>query len=110
MNRKFRLTRSKDFIKIKDAGLSVHHRLLILAYAENDLGFSRVAVVSSGKIGNAVTRNRVRRKIKACVNDYWKMIKPGWDLVFYSRVAMVDADYQTVQNAINHLLGKAGVL
>jgi ribonuclease P protein component len=110
VNRKFRLTQAKDFLRVKNTSQSIHHRLLILAYAKNDLEYSRFAVVSSGKIGNAVIRNRVRRRIKSCVENYWNMIKPGWDLIFYSRIAVVDTDYTTLKHAINHLLEKADVL
>jgi ribonuclease P protein component len=67
-------------------------------------------VVASKKVGNAVVRNRVRRRIWAGVDELWPEIKPGWDLIFYSRSAIVDADYSEVLIAVKHLLGQAGVI
>lgn len=110
MKRKFCLTQSKDFVRVKGDGLSVHHKLIILVYTQNDLDVSRAAIVASKKIGNAVTRNRVKRRIRACLHDYWIQVKPGWDLIFYTRAAVVGADYQDLKNAIEHLLSRASVL
>jgi ribonuclease P protein component len=83
---------------------------MVLVYARNDLDYSRAAVIASKKVGNAVTRNRARRRIKACLHENWKCIKPGWDFIIYSRKAIVDADYQDIQKAILHLLEEAGAL
>jgi len=83
---------------------------MVLVYAKNELDYSRAAVVASKKVGNAVTRNRVKRRINACLHENWKCIKPGWDFIFYSRSAIVNADYQAIQNAIMHLLQNAGAL
>lgn len=110
MKRIFHLTRQRDFSRVKKNGKSVHHKLVILVYNPNNENISRFAVVASKKIGNAVTRNRVRRRIKACIQENWTNIEPGWDFVFYSRNAIVEAEYHEIGNAIKHLLIEAGVL
>jgi len=110
VKRKFHLTHSKDIHRVKSKNQTVYHRLLILVYAQNELDISRTAVVASKKVGNAVKRNRVRRRIWAAVDQQWNEIKPGWDLIFYSRSAIVDADYPEILNAVKHLLGQAGVI
>ena len=110
MNRKFHLTQANDFVRVKQNGSVIHHNLVVLAYTQNNLDISRTAVVASKKVGNAVTRNRVRRRIKACLKNNWRNVKPGWDLVFYSRSVIVYADYQEIDDAIKHLLLSAGVL
>lgn len=110
MKRIFHLTRQKDFSGVKKNGKAVHHKLVVLAYHRNDLDLSRFAVVASKRVGNAVVRNRVRRRIKACIQKNWSNIEPGWDLIFYSRIPVVEAEYQEIENAIKHLLVEAGVL
>jgi ribonuclease P protein component len=110
VKREFHLTHSKDIQRVKSKNQTVYHRLLILVYAQNELDISRTAVVASKKVGNAVKRNRIRRRIWAAVDQQWNEIKPGWDLIFYSRNAIVDADYLEILNAVKHLLGQAGVI
>lgn len=110
MKRKYHLTHSRDFQRVKSENQTVYHRLMILVYAQNELDVSRTAVIASKKVGNAVTRNRVRRRIQAGLDEQWNNLKPGWDLIFYSRSAIVDADYQEIMNAIMHLLQKAGAI
>jgi ribonuclease P protein component len=110
VNPKFRLTQSRDFARVKGNHQSAYHPLAVLVYVRNELDYSRAAVVASKKVGVAVIRNRVRRRMKACLQENWKSIHPGWDLIFYLRSAIVSADYQDIQNAIMHLLKEAGAL
>ncbi len=110
MKRKSHLTQARDFQRVKNNNQTVYHRLLILVYAQNELDISRTAVVTSKKVGNAVTRNRVRRRIWAGLDEQWITVKPGWDLIFYSRSSIADADYLEILNAVKHLLSKAGVI
>ena len=71
MKRNFRIAHSKDFLHIKNDGESKRHKLVVLAYVQNDLGYSRMACVSSKAIGNAVKRNLIKRRMKACVANSW---------------------------------------
>lgn len=110
MNRKFHLTRSRDFARVKSNHQTIHHSLVVMVYARNELDYSRAAIVASKKIGNAVIRNRARRRIRACLSGLWVNIKPGWDFIFYARQRVVDAQFSEIQNAILHLLEEAGAL
>ena len=110
MKKKNRLTQSKDFKRVKDVGKKIYHPLLVLVYTPNDAQQSRVAVVASKAIGNAVVRNKVKRRLKSCLDQIWHNISRQWDLVFYSRAAIVDANITEICSAIEHLLLEAGVL
>jgi ribonuclease P protein component len=105
-----RLTRSEDFKRVKDQGKSVYHPLLVLVYSRNEGLPSRAAAVASKAIGNAVTRNKVKRRIKSCIDQIWPNVDLQWDMIFYSRAAIVNANITEVCSAIEHLLLEAGVL
>jgi ribonuclease P protein component len=107
MKRNFRLTQARDFTLIKNDGKSKHHKLIVLAYIPNDLNYSRMACVTSKAVGNAVMRNLVKRRMKACVANSWTNIKSGWDLVFYARSAGALASYNDWHEAIDYLLRQA---
>ena len=107
MKRNFHLTQARDFMHIKVDGKSKHHKLVVLAYIPNDLIYSRMACVTSKAVGNAVMRNLVKRRMKACVANSWSSIKHGWDLVFYARSAGALAGYNDWHEAIDDLLRQA---
>jgi ribonuclease P protein component len=110
MKRNFRLTHTKDFKRVKSEGETQKNRYAVLLYRKNEFEESRVAVVASKKVGNAVKRNRVKRVMRACINDLWNEIEAGWDLIFYSRAASSTASYDDLKTAIKDLLNQANLI
>jgi ribonuclease P protein component len=109
VKKRFRVTRTKDFRRIKEEGRTVYHPLLVLTYAGRINFPSRISAVASRSVGNAVTRNLTKRRIRACLQTRQKNIKTGWDLVFFSRKKITQATYEEICCAIEHLLKKADV-
>jgi len=105
-----RLTQSKDFKRVRDVGKRIYHPLLVLVYTRNEGQPTRAAAVASKTIGNAVVRNKIKRRLKSCLDRIWHNISRQWDLVFYSRAAIVDANFTEICSAIEYLLLEAGVL
>ena len=110
MKKAFRLARSRDFKRAKESGKSIYHPLVILVYTRSDQAQSRFAVVASKIIGNAVTRNLIKRRIKSCLIKFSKEVDQYWDLIFYSRKPILNASFEEICEAIEHLLNQAGVL
>jgi len=77
--------------------------------AENSLPLTRITFVASKTVGNAVKRNRAKRKLRAVVTEVHSTIKGGWDLIFLARKIINNANYQDLQGAINNLLKQAGL-
>lgn len=109
MRKKYRLTQSKDFNRVKQYGQTVYHPSLVLVYTRSCLPNSRLAVVVSKAVGNAVIRNLIRRRIQAYLNKRWDTIESGWDFIFYSRREIKNASYSEICFALEHLLKLAGV-
>ena len=110
MKRNFRLTRTRDFARIKKEGKTRHHKFVVLVFIPNNMEYSRVAFIASKAVGNAVTRNLIKRRMKACVANSWSNVKSGWDLVFYARTSGIMASYNDLQEAISVLILKAGLI
>ena len=110
MKRNFRLTHANDFAQAKSEGQSMKNKLAVLLYVKNEDDFSKVAFVTSKTIGNAVVRNRVRRKMRACTSTIWSEIKSGWNLVFYARSAGAKANYNEWMLSIKDLLIRSGLI
>jgi len=110
MKRNFSLTRTRDFARVKKEGKTRHHKFVVLVFIPNNMEYSRAAFVASKAVGNAVTRNLIKRRMKACVADSWSNVKSGWDLVFYARTAGTIASYNNLREAISVLLLNADLI
>lgn len=108
MERPFRLRRSADFERARARGRQWQHPFVTMIIAPNDLTHNRYGFVTSRRLGSAVMRNRVRRLMRESVR--LANPKPGFDMIFVARDAIVGQPYRTVDAAIRELLGRAGLL
>lgn len=110
MERKFRLTKSTDFQRVRRLGRSYAHPLLVLVLTPGNSGQLRIGVTVGRYAGNAVKRNRVKRQLRAGIFPFRKKIALGWDMIFIARKPVVDANFEMIQVAIKTLLKRAKVL
>ena len=106
----FRLTRSTDFKRVRRLGLSYAHPLVVLIVSANETEALRIGVTASHSVGGAVQRNRAKRRLKACFEEFLPGIRPGRDLVAVARRPIVEADYMAIRSAIARLLKQAGIM
>ena len=89
MNRRFRLTRSTDFKRVRRIGKSYAHPLVVFVAAPNELQQVRIGVVAGRAVGSAVQRNRAKRQLRACLQQ-WLACLPGGDATA-AEAALADA-------------------
>ena len=104
MQRRFRLTESKQYSQIHREGRSTANRLLVVRFLSNGLNHSRFGFLVSKRIGNAAVRNRVKRRLREAVR--LTNVKPGWDAVFIARRGTGQATYQELKQATDNLLSR----
>jgi ribonuclease P protein component len=110
MKRQHRLHSNADFQRVRAAAPRPWpHPLLLLYVAPNDLGFSRVGITAGRRVGKAVVRNRVRRRIRELLRLRWADVKPGHDLVVIARPASATAEWGPLGAAVETVLSRAGV-
>lgn len=80
--------------------------LALRAYA-NGLDRNRYGFAISKKVGCAVVRNRIRRRLRASLSD----LRPasGWDLVMTARAESASAPYSLLRDDLRNLLQSSGV-
>jgi ribonuclease P protein component len=110
VRRKFRLSRSTDFQRVRRFGKSYAHPLLVLVKLPNELDTSRFGVAAGRSVGSAVRRNRAKRLLREALRASLASIQNGWDLVVIARRPMADATFQEIQSALNQLLSRAHLL
>jgi len=77
---------------------------VVLNAAPNGLEGIRCGFVVGKKIGGAVSRNRARRLIREALRHRLPLLKPGYDLVWIARSSIIEADFASVQAAIDEVL------
>ncbi len=110
MKRRYRLTDKKRFRLVRETGVSYTHPLLVLCVLANDQPISRCGFTVSRRLGKAVERNRVRRRISEAVRLTWDLVAPGWDMVWIARPASKAAEFAELQEGCVRLLRRAHVL
>ena len=108
MQRRQRLTGSKQFSQIHAEGGSAANRLLVIRYLANDSDYSRFGFLVSKRIGNAVVRNKVKRRLREAVR--LNQVKSGWDALFIVRRGAGSAKYQDLKDATDNLLQRANLV
>ena len=83
---------------------------LVFYARPNRLGVNRVGITAGKKLGHAVVRNRVRRRLREVYRLNEDKFTPGWDIVVVARSRCIDADFRKLTNAYLSLAEKAGVL
>lgn len=109
MKRRFRLTRSTDFQRVRRIGKTYAHPLLVLLSAPNELAQVRIGVVAGRGVGRAVRRNFARRRLRACLYSSLPHLTPGWDLVFLARKSIDQAVFTDICAAVHVVLHRAGL-
>ncbi len=102
------LTRSEEYDRVYHQNTSWPSRLLVLRAAPNDLEISRYGFSISKRVGTAVVRNRVRRRLREIMR--LAPVKPGWDLVLIARPAAASARFDELEKSVAGLLSRAKLL
>ena len=109
MKRAQRLRKAADFERVRARRRSWAHPLLVLYVAENELDVTRVGFIVGRRIGKAVTRNRVKRRLREAVRLRYPALTPGLDLVLIARPPVATADYAAISLAVDDLVRRARV-
>ena len=104
------LSRPQDFVALQGAGTSRSHSLFTVRFLRTDLETTRFGLSTGRKLGGAVVRNRVRRRLREVLRAMAPSFQPGWDVLIIARPAIVDSDHETLVGALSRLLRRGGVL
>src|SRR5690348_3439885 len=110
MKRAYRLRKPDQFQRVRRDGKSWGSSLLTLNAAVSRRRGVRCGFVVGKRVGNAVDRNRARRRVREAVRIAYHHIVSGWDLVFIVRSnAATTVDFTQIQSEVEQLLRRAGV-
>ncbi len=112
MQRRYRLSRSRDFDAVYRQGRSVSTRFLVLYWFPRDDGDDpRLGIAVPKGAGTAVERNRVKRRLKESWRSRVERVPRGRDYVLIARPALAEAlrghDEAWLADRLDEVLGKA---
>jgi ribonuclease P protein component len=108
MNKRERLKARKDFVSVYRKGRAWVSQFLVLRALPNDLPHHRCGFVVSKRVGKAVVRNRLKRRLREGLRPL--AVQPGWDLILLARPLAARASYHELREAIANLLSRARLL
>ena len=94
------LSRPGDFARLAEGGVARSHPLLVGRFVRNDLDQTRFGFATGKRLGGAVVRNRVRRRIREALRVMAPSFQPGWDVLIIARPAIVEADQEALVGAL----------
>lgn len=87
-----RLRKDQDFKRVISYDLFVKNRFFVTYFHSNDLGYARIGISTSKKLGIAVIRNKIRRQVRSMVADLFDLNQPV-DLIIVVRSDYKAEDY-----------------
>lgn len=95
-----------EFQRVYQRGKSAHSTSIALFYLPLK-GEKKVGYTASKKVGNAVVRNRCKRRLRALFAEFSPTAQDGW-YVFVAKKPLFDGHFADVQRDFNYVLRRTG--
>ena len=99
-----------DFEALRSGSRSRVHPLVVLRYRRNELELTRYGISTGRRIGSAVVRNRVRRRLRTLLRALDTRIARGWDVLIVARPAAATASQAELGDALETLLSRSSLM
>ena len=104
------LKKNHEFQRLYRRGTSAVSGCLVVYCRKNRLRRNRIGLTASVKLGNAVKRNRARRRMREVYRLNADKLRPGWDLILVARTRTLNAPWPELNAAFVRLCKKLGLL
>ncbi len=104
------LKKNSDFRRLYAKGKSAVNPYLVVYCRRNKTGENRLGYTVSVKLGHAVVRNRVRRRLREVVRLNAPRMKTGWDIVLVARSRCIGAPWRKLEAAFLSACDKLDLL
>lgn len=107
MKKENRLKKRKEFAYIFKNGERISSASLVLVYTKSKLKQYKVGFSCSKKVGKAVARNKVKRRLKHIVQANRNKLVHGTNYVFIAKQNSAETDFESLTKQVQFLLDRA---
>jgi ribonuclease P protein component len=104
------LTKNYEFKRLYNKGKSLSSSCVVVYCRRNGSNENRLGITVSAKVGNAVQRNRIRRRFKEIYRLNEDNLASGFDIVIVARVRARLAEYKELEGAVLSLMKKLNLI
>ena len=94
MRKLYIVKNQRDFDRIIKEGRYRKNNSYVIYYEKNELPYDRFGISVGKRIGNAVNRNKHKRKLRAIIDNYKKLYVNNRDYIIILRGSAKDREYQ----------------
>jgi len=109
INKEYRINKKKDYHNIYKHGKKTHGKYIIVFIKENKFPYNRFGIVTSKKVGNAVTRNRAKRQLRAVIAKNMDKINVHYDIVIVTRYNIKNILFAIIEKDFLFVMRKASL-
>jgi ribonuclease P protein component len=95
-----RLCRRREFLRVQRTGLRTHTPSFVVVCRSGTAKQARLGVTVSTKVGNAVTRNRIKRRVREIFRTRRTQLPPGLDLVVIAKRGANDLSFHEIEQEL----------
>jgi ribonuclease P protein component len=101
--KQYRLLRRLDFQRVYKQGQRRSASLCTVFYRPNGLAETRLGITAPKRLGTAVLRNRIKRRIREIFRLHRQELPGGWDIVLNPRPGAATAAYPALERELLRL-------
>lgn len=106
MKKANRLKKRKEFAYIFKKGESLASKHIVLTFVSSKLKQYKVGFSCGKKVGKAVVRNKVKRRIKEAVYANRSLLQVGYNYIFVGKQTSSLATFEEIKQEVEFLLRK----
>lgn len=99
-----------DFQQIQSQSSSRAHPLLLLRYRRNGLERTRYGISTGRRVGSAVVRNGIRRRLRSILRVLDSDVERGFDILLVARPAAATVKQSELDAVLRQLLKRSSLL
>ena len=103
------LTKNYEFKRLYNKGKRFASGYVVVYCSRNNSAVNKLGITVSTKLGGAVQRNRIRRRLKEIYRQNEPALRKGYNIVLVARHGSRDVKWKDLESSVSHLFRKLGL-